>query len=331
MIVICLKRADGFCSRYTVGVSKVDAGGIEIAPVTGLFPGREKTDFNGDVYTAILIGEKYATYLDAGAYYGTKEPSEWGSIADQLCCGVKAVVKLDVHEAVIDPYFPYTSKYEEVEECWTNPETGELECWTMPGDYIGEAQSWAVNRGETNWCIMGKYEDLEASNGWKAAGGTCIAAVNAAWSALDGNVSSWPLIRTDKQTIQKDSAGSFSYYSVYGDWNDVHFWRDKLYGRLYVEPPEDLPPNSKTGVVVKLTIQVRMYDFTNKIWGEWAYLTQDEEISLTWGWKIATPVVDNVPLLYDCGNENMYHVCPENSLEKRCAECNVTFTILRYI
>jgi hypothetical protein len=74
-----------------------------------------------------------------------------------------------------------------------------------------------------------------------------------------------------------------------------------------------------------------MYDFTNTVWGEWTYLTQDEEVELTWGWKIPLPIVDNVPDFYDCGGEDMYHVCPNDGWEFWCAECEIDYTLLRYI
>ena len=249
----------------------------------------------------------------------------------ELCCGVKCEVKLDVYSCWIGDYFPFSQKWEIVgEDCWTDPDTGEEYCYPIE-EYRGEAQAWSVNDGDTNWCMMGSWDEVPSDYDWKAAGAACIGQVNASWNAAVAIPENWPLTKTESRLARKGEQGIFSYYNYYGDWYDVHHWRNCRYGKLHVERPSDLPDNSTKGVVVKLTIKFRMFHFSDNTWGVWAYPFQDEEVALEWGQEITMPIANNMPAYHDCGDDEYYDVCPKDGWERRCSECEINYTILKYI
>ena len=321
------------CTFHSVFPHQVNSDGIQFASVRGLFPGGEIIDFAGNRYRAIQVGPSFSSRLDAEVWFGQEHTlNEWNSIGLELCCGVKCKIQLDVHTVSIGQLYPFYDQWEVTgEDCWTNPDTGEEECFPIEEPTGATGIAWSINGGELQFCELGNWMTAPSDYDWKAAALPCIAAVNNSWSALNNDMSSWPVERTDTVNASKGNAGTFSYYNYYGDWYDVHHWRNKRYGWLYVERPDDLPVNSKTGVILKLTVRFRMYDFSNNSWGVWAYVHQDEEVSMTWGTKHFMPKCDNVPACYECGPEDWWDICPKDGWEKRCAECEISYEVLRYI
>ena len=334
-IVICEDILDGgdySCTFCSVFPHRVDEDGIEFSLVSGLYPGGEVIDFAGNRWRAIQVGPVFGSRLDAEDWFGQQRTlTEWDALGVELCCGVKCEVKLDIYSCSINDYFPFTQKWEVIgEDCWVDPETGEEFCMPIE-EYHGEGQCWSVNGGETNWCMIGNWEEILSGYDWKVAGADCIAEVNASWSSAVATPENWPLFKTESRLSKKGDQSGFSYYNYYGDWYDLHYWRNCRYGKLYAERPLDLPDNSIKGVVLKLTVRFRMFNFSDNTWGVWAYPYQDAEMSLEWGHEITMPTVDNMPAYHDCGSDEYYDVCPQTGWEKRCAECEINYTVLKYI